>query len=413
MIKSLLIIYPHWPPSNLTGVHRPRLVANNIKEFGYNPVILTVSPEYYEETPDWSLESTVNKDIEVIHVKAFNVTRPRLIGDIGLRAFFQLWRKSKSLLRDRSIDFIWIPIPSFYVSILGRLLHEQFKVPYGIDYIDPWLRDISSRRNLRNVVSNWFARYLEPFAVRKAALITGVAPGYFEPVLHRYFRHHPPKSLSFPYGFDQRDYNSIPEDIPLPWEKGKKAIVYAGAFLPNSQLFLSILFNIVSQMRSEGKWPEQFHFYFVGTGYYGNETVRKRAAEYDLDDVVTEIPARYPYLSILKFLSNAHAVLILGSTELHYTPSKVFQSIFSKRPILSVLHNQSSAVEILRRAKCENLLVTYNPGMDKKLEGDMKKALFLLISDDHDHAPKLAALDEYSAKHNAQCLAKSISEIIV
>ena len=27
-MKRILIIYPHWPPSNLVGVHRVRLIAN-------------------------------------------------------------------------------------------------------------------------------------------------------------------------------------------------------------------------------------------------------------------------------------------------------------------------------------------------------------------------------------------------
>ena len=93
-MKNILIIYPHWPPSNLAGVHRARLIANFLPDFDWKPIILTVHPDYYEEKPDWDILKTVNKDIEVIHVPAKKVGKPRIIGDIGLRAFTQLKKKA-------------------------------------------------------------------------------------------------------------------------------------------------------------------------------------------------------------------------------------------------------------------------------------------------------------------------------
>jgi hypothetical protein len=60
-MKNILIIYPHWPPSNLAGVHRARLIANFLPEFDWHPIILTVDPDYYEEKPDWDMLKTVNQ----------------------------------------------------------------------------------------------------------------------------------------------------------------------------------------------------------------------------------------------------------------------------------------------------------------------------------------------------------------
>ena len=48
-MKTLLIIYPHWPPSNLVGVHRVRLLVNEMPAQGWKPIVLTVDPEDYEE----------------------------------------------------------------------------------------------------------------------------------------------------------------------------------------------------------------------------------------------------------------------------------------------------------------------------------------------------------------------------
>jgi hypothetical protein len=79
-LRNILIIYPHWPPSNLAGVHRPRLIANNLTPLGWHPIVLTVHEKYYEEKPDSTLTKLVNADVEVIKVKAWSVQRPRIFG---------------------------------------------------------------------------------------------------------------------------------------------------------------------------------------------------------------------------------------------------------------------------------------------------------------------------------------------
>ena len=89
-MQNILIIYPHWPPSNLAGVHRSRLISNFLPDFGWHPIVLTVEQKYYEEANDWAMLKTVSEKTEIHYVKAYKITKPRLIGDIGLRAFFQL-----------------------------------------------------------------------------------------------------------------------------------------------------------------------------------------------------------------------------------------------------------------------------------------------------------------------------------
>jgi hypothetical protein len=52
-------------------------------------------------------------------------------------------------------------------------------------------------------------------------------------------------------------------------------------------------------------------------------------------------------LDVLLHLGIVDAVFILGSTEPHYTPSKTFQGVLSKKPILAVLHENSTAAKVL------------------------------------------------------------------
>lgn len=422
-MRNLLIIYPHWPPSNLAGVHRPRLIANHLKEIGWHAIVLTVEEAYYEEKPDPDLLETVNDDIEVFHTKASRVMKPRLIGDIGIRSYPYLYKKARKIISECKIDFIWIPIPSFYTALLGRHLFNKTGVPYSIDYIDPWVRDISTRKDWRHRLSNLLAKFLEPIAVKKASLITGVSYEYYKPVLERNFASTSEASVkedyciqhvAFPYGFDPNDHKIKLDKLQYPWlkEENVKPWIYAGAFLPNSRMFVETLFSAISELREEGNWDEQVHLNFIGTGQYPGITISEYAQEAGISDIISEDRSRYPYLHILNYLSASDTVMILGSTEKHYTASKVYQSLLSERPVWAIFHQESTAVQVMEECKADQYLVRYMEGMEKE---ELKKAIkHSLVRKLHEEEwnPDFNALDKYSAKESARKLMEGIEKAL-
>src|SRR6186713_2488128 len=211
-MKKILIISPHFPPSNLTAVHRARLFANHLAEFGWEPILLTVHEKYYEEAPDYDLVKLLPDGLRIEKVNALPITRPRLIGDIGLRGFFQLFVRARKVIREERIDFLYIPIPSFYVALLGRWLHKTTGIKYGIDYIDPWVHQFPGSHAYfsRAHMSTLIARIMEPIAVKKAALITGVAESYYRGMQDR----NPQLAQTcifgaMPYGGEKADHDKV------------------------------------------------------------------------------------------------------------------------------------------------------------------------------------------------------------
>ncbi|MEQ8324258.1 MAG: hypothetical protein RIC15_01545 [Vicingaceae bacterium] len=431
-MKKVLIIYPHWPPSNLTGVHRPRLIANFLEDENWQPIILTVDSRYYEELLEPSLCNTVKKGMRVEYTKAFNIGRPRIIGDIGLRSYFFLLRRAKELLAIEKIDFIWIPIPSFYVALLGRNLYKRYKVPYGIDYIDPWVRDISNRKDLRHRLSNIAAKVLEPLAVRHASLISGVNADYYRDVLLRNFvkefentdvqekrifynRHTQGQCIhvDMPYGFDQNDYKAVEQDFSADWlSVNAKNWIYAGAFLPKSDVFLKSLFKAFKELHAKAPTLFNIRFIFIGTGTYVHKSVRQHAIESGVSDFVLELPERMPYLKVLSVLKRADMIMILGSTEAHYTASKVFQSVLSQRPIFGIMHKRSSAGNILEEVGASKFVVHYDPNRADSLDADVMQTLKLAANGGVKWEPDLTSLSNYSAAVSSRKLAKAMDKII-
>ncbi len=366
-MKKILIIYPHFPPSNLAGVHRARLFAMHLPAFGWEPVVLTVDEQYYEEALDWNLHRLLPQNLRIEKVNAFPVTKPRVIGDIGLRAFFQLRRRALQLLREEVFDFVYIPIPSFYVALIGPYLYKKTGVPYGIDYIDPWVHQFpgSDRKFSRHWWSTQLAKWLEPKAVCDARLITGVAEGYYAGVLHRNPKlKHSAHFAAMPYGGEKQDHLALANLAAKPYlfhKNGKKQLVYAGAMLPKAYQPLESIF---AAMQMNAVQFADMEIHFIGTGKTTHDphgyTIKPLAEKYGLwHKQVFEYPQRIPYLDVLVHLEAADGVFILGSTEPHYTPSKSYQGVLSGKLILAVLHQQSTAVEMIRRSR-SGLVLDFN-----------------------------------------------------
>ncbi|MEJ7587810.1 MAG: hypothetical protein WKI04_09655 [Ferruginibacter sp.] len=317
---------------------------------------MTVHENYYEEALDEHLVKLLPIGLRIEKVKAFGITKPRLIGDIGLRAYFQLYKKAKQLIRDGKIDFLYITIPSFYGALLGRWLNKITGVKYGIDYIDPWVHRFPGSEKFfsRHWFSTQIALFLEPIAVKKASLITGVAAGYYKGVIER--NPHLLRTAVFgamPYGADARDHLMIDTLGLKPYlfekKKDKMQLVYAGAMLPKAYDVLEKIFNAIQDDLISF---DNVEFHFIGTGKLANDplsfNIKPIAEKYNLwQTVVFEYPKRIPYLDVLIHLKSADALFILGSTEPHYTPSKIYQGLLSGKPILAVLHKQSTAIKVL------------------------------------------------------------------
>ncbi|MEJ7610053.1 MAG: hypothetical protein WKF88_02625 [Ferruginibacter sp.] len=361
-MKKILILYPHFPPSNLAGVHRPRLFAQHLPAFGWEPVILTVHEDHYEEPADPNLVKLLPKDLRVEKVKAYKRWGP--LGDIGLRAFFQLYKKAKEMILEEKFDFLYIPIPSFYCALLGRRLHAATGIPYGIDYIDPWVHRFPGSEKMfsRHWFSTKLAKFLEPIAVKNASLITGVAEGYYRPVLERNPRLKNIVTGAMPYGGEAADHEIISSLNINPYlfrpKNEKLQLVYAGAMLPKAYGPLEEIFRAMSER------PDAFNdveFHFIGTGKKTDDpesyNIKPLAIQYGLwGNIVFEYPARIPYLDVLVHLNIADVAFILGSTEPHYTPSKVYQAILSRKPILAVLHRESSTVKVIEESRAGSVL---------------------------------------------------------
>jgi hypothetical protein len=371
-MKTVVIVAPHFLPGFLPSVHRSRLWAYHLQEFGWKPVILATDPQYYECQVLPEMLDLLPPGLEVIRTRALPVKPLRLVGDIGTRSLYWYWRALAGLARSRKVDFLLFTIPACVPALLGPCVYRRFGIPYGIDYIDPWVPE--TPQHYRVFSKPWLAdrvsEILEPLAVRDARLICGINKAYFESVLRRNPRlASRAVTAGMPYGGSDRDYEALdrkPRKLFLfdPGD-GLTHIVYAGALLPKAFEVLDRLLAGIAMMRATNPGQaSRLRLHFVGTGVNEGDpgrghTVKPYIEKYGLADLVSELPSRIGYLDVLNHLRHATAILAIGSTEPHYAPSKIYQAFMSKRPLLALLHEKSTAVATVRASRAGQV-ITFN-----------------------------------------------------
>ena len=164
---------------------------------------------------------------------------------------------------------------------------------------------------------------------------------------------------------------------------------------------------------------ERLRLHFLGTS---NQTggspaprVLPHARELGLEAHVTEEPARLDYLDALQVQRDAHVLLLMGSSESHYTASKLYPALLAQRPIVALYHRDSSVVDLLRqRAKAPSVeLVTYS---GDATEDDIAAAAAPAFARSlapvyHAADIDMAALAEFSAEHLAGRLAGVLDQV--
>lgn len=403
-------------PSNVVGAQRARLIANYTLDFGWKPYILSVNPDLYVSISA-ELKKLVREGIDVTFVDADNRSLFfKGVGDLTLKCFNNLKSRAIEIINNEKIDFVWYPIPSYYNALLARPIYKVTRVPYGIDYIDPWVNGFPGQDKLfsKAWIANQLAKVLEPYSVKKASLISGVAYHYYEPVLQRNFKNKPIVHCAMQYGFDDNDYTIKADAFEHPWQgKGHKAIMYAGAFLPKSHLFIQLLFKAIGELRKEQQLDDQVRLYFFGTGQYKEKSILQYAADNCIADLVFEQRERRSYLQILNLLKDAYGVMVIGSTEMHYTASKVFQSVLSKTPVFTVFHQKSDAAKILHEIEADTYTALYDElEHETELFNRIKATFKVFAAQSKSWNPQLDKLDPYSAKASAKILVDAIEKVL-
>jgi hypothetical protein len=307
------------------------------------------------------------------------------------------------------------------------------RMPFVLDYQDPWVGSWGSstgpgsggKPDLKSRLSRAVAARLEPIAVRAADAITSVSAGTYEALRGRIPEARSKPCVPLPMGGEPLDFDLIrsrpPGNSVFDSHDGKFHLSYVGTLLPNGIETLRSLLKALALLKvREPLMFSTLRVHFVGTSNQSvgrmEERVLPEARALGVAEVIDEIPARVDYFDALDVLVRSDAVLLLGSSERHYTASKLYPAILSRRPLVAMYHNESSVVAILGRAARPPSvrLITYDDSnrAESRVEAVYAELRSMLDAPIYDPADvRQSVLEEYSARSIAGRLASLFDDL--
>ncbi|HEY3756458.1 MAG TPA: glycosyltransferase [Opitutaceae bacterium] len=379
-MRRVLIVSPHFPPLNAPDLQRVRISLPHYRQFGWEPVVLTVRDDLQLGVREPELLSTVPSDVTILRANGLPPRLARLagVGNVALRTWPGLLRTGGRFLREAKCDLVFFSNTQFMSFTLGPLWRRRFGVRYVLDFQDPWLTDYYERPGSprppggwKYRFSRWQARAFEGPCVRGAAGLMSVSPSYLGDLAARYPSAAGLPSAVLPFGVSPADLERARAEpaggsSPFPRAEGQIHFVYTGAVGPIMAPALRGLLSAVADLqRREPLTARRARFHFIGTSYAapgsGVPSVKPIAREFGVEDLVEESPHRVGYLEAARLQQQADCLLLLGSTDPAYSPSKIYLNYLTGRPMLAIVYRGSEMERRLEELRCARLIRLGSP----------------------------------------------------
>ena len=376
MNKVLIITY-YWPPSGGAGVQRWLKFSKYLPEFGWQPVILTVDPEYaaYPVT-DYSLVAGLPESVKVYTTPALNYfsfykKNKSNIPSAGfannldntfkgkflrfVRGNFFLpdprrgwnryaFKKACQLIELEGIRNVITTSPPHSTQLIGLKLKKKFpSIKWTADLRDPWTDIYYYKQFYPTILSKAIDLRFEKDVLRNADKIFTVGPS-LKTLFSSKIKGSEDKIEVITNGFDESDFKGISRQKP-----SRFTITYVGT--------LSDIYPV------EGLIPAvnslDLILRFVGTI---SEKTRKM-----LED---NIPANsleiLPYVTheeSIKFIMNSSLLLLiipLHQSNKSIITGKLFEYMATGLPILCLGPVDGDAAQIIKKCRAGKTFVYYD-----------------------------------------------------
>jgi glycosyltransferase involved in cell wall biosynthesis len=364
-MKRVLIVSPHYPPINAADAHRVRMSLPYFRQFGWTPFVLTVDPRHVPGVREPLLEATLPPDVFVHRTRAVSLswTRPLGLGSLAVRSWPFLLSAGSRLIRQHGIDLVYFSTTEFLTLPLGRIWKRLHGVPFVVDVQDLWKADPGTapvHTGRKHDLMRRVHGVMEPWTFAKVDGVVAVSEDYISTLSSRYAGVAGRPHDVLPFGVSEEDFRLLRSEPRTNafFRPGDGSIhgVYVGRGGADMANALRVAFGAFARgLRERPDLFKRVRLHFVGTSYAaGNraaKSVESIAAEAGVAGQVEEHTERIPYFDALQLLVDSDFLVVPGSDDAMYSPSKLYPYMLAGRPLIAAFRRGSPATEIIRRTR--------------------------------------------------------------
>jgi len=377
-MKKVLIITYYWPPSGGAGVQRWLKFAKYLPEFGWQPIILTVNPEYasYPQR-DESLSKEVGPDCLVYTTKSFelynlyklvsgkkevpyggfaNESKEGLLQKFSkfLRGNFLLpdprkgwnkyaFKKAAELIREFNINTVVTTSPPHSTQLIGLKLQRKFNIRWIADLRDPWTDIYYYNQFKHTALALRIDKNYELKVVEKADVLVTVSEDVKRIFAEKSELPIAEKTVVIPNGYDEDDFRIT--NIPT---ETKKIITYTGTI--SEAYDVDCLLEALCLLSEDSK--SQLLIRFVGKVPSSVE-MKFRSAGLEI-----ELVGYVDHAKSIEYLFRSDMLLLVipkVKNNKGILTGKFFEYLASQKPILAIGPTDGDLAKIIQETQCGKL----------------------------------------------------------
>ena len=353
-MKKVLMVAYHFPPlAGSSGIQRTLRFAQQLPEFGWEPIVLTAHPRAYERTSDDLLDE-VPARLTVKRAFALDTARQlaiggRYLGWLARPDRWMTWRFAAvgaglSLVREHAPHAIWSTYPIATAHVIGRALARKTQLPWIADFRDPMAQD-----GYPADPATWKSfKDIEREAIADARLATFTTPG----AAREYRRRYPASAERIRVlenGFDEESFAGLPRvSATEPLTPGAVTLLHSGIVYP-SERDPTQFFMAVKAMADAGDMRAgELVVRFRAAGH--DDLLRTLAQRHGIERFIELLPP-LPYRAALNEMLRADALLVLQASNCNeQIPAKLYEYLRAGRPIVALTDPIGDTAEVVRAA---------------------------------------------------------------
>lgn len=356
--KRVLIVAYHYPPvGGSSGVQRALKFSAYLRDFGWEPMVLTVHPRAYELVTDGQM-AEIPKDIVIERAFALDAGRhltvfgkyPRLI---TLPDRWQSWWPAAvwtglSMIRRYKPAVMLSTFPIATAHMVAKTLNRLTGIPWVADF-----RDNMTDPDFPRDPTTWrFNRRLEATTVKRCNRAVFVTPGALRMYAERYPELPASRWSIVGNGYDEENFTSAERDrtpSAAPGSNGVLRLVHSGILYPEER-DPRPFFSALRRLKAEGEISAS-NLSIVLRATAADPIYVPMLKDYGIEDIVQLAPSIRYKEALQEMLAADGLLLFQASMCNHQIPAKLYEYLRAQRPILALTDPAGDTAQALREAK--------------------------------------------------------------